>query len=76
MEHVLQARVLAVGPVAEVAVHGHDRHHDFDGMIGMDKAHDVCEPRKRRLLVVGDPHSAAGHHVEAFRGVRPCRTAR
>ena len=64
-EHVLEARVLPVRAVAEVAVHRDDGLDHVHGVLRRHEADDVGEAGERRLLVVGHAHAAAGDDVEA-----------
>ncbi len=65
LDRVFEPRVLAVRPIAEVALHQHHLLGHIDRLLGQAKAHDVGGPGKRLGLAVGHAHAAADRDVVA-----------
>mmetsp|Transcript_55592 Transcript_55592/g.149919 ORF Transcript_55592/g.149919 Transcript_55592/m.149919 type:complete len:458 (-) Transcript_55592:1068-2441(-) len=65
LDGVLDAGVLAVGAVAEVARHGHDGLADVLRVLRLAEADDIGQPRVRLLVVVGEAETATHRDVEA-----------
>src|SRR5690606_22118951 len=61
---VLEARVLAVRAIAEIALHADDVLGDGERLRDGAEADDVADARVRRGLAVGRAHAAADDHVE------------
>ena len=65
LDRVFEARVLAVGAIAEIALHQHDLLGDVDRLLGRAEAHDVGGARIGFRLAVRHAHAAADRDVPA-----------
>ena len=65
LDRVLEPRVLAVGAVAPVALHGDDRFGDRHRIFGRAEAHDIGGARISVRLAMGHAHAAADRDVPA-----------
>src|SRR5205807_6205928 len=65
LDGVFEPRVLALGAVAPVALHGDDGLGHRDRVLRPAEAHDVGGARIGLGLAVGHAHAAADRHVEA-----------
>src|SRR6266536_5210278 len=66
LDGIFEPSMLAVRPVAPVALHGDDRFGDRDRIPRAAEAEQVADARIGVGLAMGYPHAAADHHVEAF----------
>src|ERR1700688_3551274 len=65
LDRVFEAGMLAVRPVAPVALHGDDRLGDRDRVLRPAEADEIAGARIGVGLAVGHAHASADHHVEA-----------
>ena len=64
-KNVLEPRMLAIGTVAPVALHGDDRFRDRECVLAATKAHHVGGAGEGVRLAVGHAHAAADRDVPA-----------
>ena len=65
MQHILEAGVLTVCSVTEVAMHSDNGLQCFDALFWRNKSHHISQPRKSLVVGMSDAHSATCHDVEA-----------
>mmetsp|Transcript_18723 Transcript_18723/g.53670 ORF Transcript_18723/g.53670 Transcript_18723/m.53670 type:complete len:536 (+) Transcript_18723:854-2461(+) len=64
VNRVLETRMLPVGSVTVVPLHGHDGGQYVFGVVGFAEAHDVGRPGEGGRVVVGRTHTATHRHRE------------
>ena len=65
IDSVLEARMLAVGAITEVALHEHHLFRDIDNLLGRAKSDDVSNPRVSRIVAMGRTHATTHRDIES-----------